>query len=231
MTRTFSLFALFAFLLALVLSPADTHATRARGSPPVPVGRARVHVDNAPVQVFGLPVIGQAARGDTLDGGHDVRPATIAPDGTVADPTDDLAKLAVMAIDAIRSGNWWLLASLALSVVLACVRKFGPGLLASKWPAGAAWIKSDVGGAVLVLGLGMVGGVTTALVGGAPIGAALLLDAVKVSLGSAGGFVVVKKLFGFSQDKVAEAGAKAVDQNPPGGVGTVLGDASKPLGS
>lgn len=156
---------------------------------------------------------------------------TIAPDGTVADPMDDLAKLALTAIDAIRSGNWWLLASLALSVVLACVRKFGPGILASKWPAGAAWIKSDVGGAVLVLGLGMVGGITTALVGGAPIGMALILDAVKVSLGSAGGFVVVKKLFGFSQDKVVEAGAKAADANPPGGLGTVLGDTSKPLGS
>ena len=97
-------------------------------------------------------------------------------------------------------------------------------------PAAAAWIKSDVGGAVLVLGLGMVGGITTALVGGAPIGVALLLDAVKVSLGSAGGFVVVKKLFGFSQDKVAEAGAKAADANPPGGVAAVVGE-TKPLGS
>jgi len=226
--------ALLAFLVALVVAP-DTPRAAA------PVRRPAVQyttIDGGVVRVVAEwpravahPTLGRAGYGLTLADAAPP-PPTIAPDGTLAvDPGDDLAHLAVILLDAVRDRNWWLVVSLVLSLVLSLVRKFGPGLLEGKWPAGAAWLKSDVGGAVMVLGLGLSGGFVTALAGGAPIGMALVVDALKVSLGSAGGFVLVKKLFGFNRDEVEQAGVAAVDKNPPPGVVAVVGDSSKPLGS
>jgi len=227
MTR---LVALFAFLVALILAP-DTPRASIRSSPSVDAGTVHASASWTPPAM--RPTLGRAGYGLTLADAAPPAPVftpTIAPDGTLAaDPSDDLGKLALVLLKAVQDRNWWLVVSLVLSLVLAGVRKIGPGLLEGRWPAGAAWLKSDVGGAVLVLGLGILGGIATALAGGAPIGAGLLIDALKVSLGSAGGFVLVKKLFGFSSAKVEAAGQAAVDKSPPAGVAGVTGP-TLPLG-
>lgn len=145
---------------------------------------------------------------------------TLAPLPNGVDPMDDFGALASLAITAIRTGNWWALAALLLSVAVSLARKF----LGQKIP----FLASDRGGFLTVVLLALLGGLATSLLGGRAIGLDLLMDCLKVALVAAGGFVGFKKVF-LDGAKITEAGNAAASK-PTSGAAGVTGP-SKPLGS
>lgn len=89
---------------------------------------------------------------------------------------------------AVRSGNWRLIAAACLIVIVWALRRWG----AAHW----AFLASDRGGALLALLGGVAGAFMNALAAGADISIVLILDGLSVGLTAAGGFVAVKKIFG-----------------------------------
>lgn len=91
-------------------------------------------------------------------------------------------------LDAITGGQWWLAASLALVLTV--------GLLKRAAPAGALrdWVNSDVGGSVLVLLASFGGAMATALGAGAAVSWVLAWTALKVAVGAAGGYSLIRNL-------------------------------------
>lgn len=196
-------------LLALLLFAAPAYADSPPPSPdnegvPVLVGAPAAHLvafDAGSLEVATAPVV-------------------LAPLPNGVDPLDDVGALASLAITAVRTGNWWALAALLLSVMVSLARKF----FAKSLP----FLASDRGGFLTVVVLSLLGGLATALVGGRAIGPDLLIDCLKVALVAAGGFVGFKKVF-LDGAKITEAGNVAAAK-PTAGAAGVTGP-SKPLGS
>lgn len=117
---------------------------------------------------------------------------------------DALQHLAQVALQAVTSGNWALLAALVLVGLVWAVRRWG----ASKVP----FLASARGGALLALLGGIVGAVATALTAGAPVTAALLLKGLTVGVTAAGGWTVVRKLLFGDSAQVAIRRAEAAGQ-------------------
>lgn len=88
-------------------------------------------------------------------------------------------------VSAVREGNWRLVASLALALLM-----FGLSKVRDK----IKWFKGDRGGAVLVGILGLAGAVATALAGDGPLDWKLLLGALGVTWTAVGGYTWVKRL-------------------------------------
>ncbi|MFN7131181.1 MAG: hypothetical protein ACK4N5_03810 [Myxococcales bacterium] len=101
-------------------------------------------------------------------------------------PESDLTHLAQLALDAVTTGNWWGLAAVALFGAVWALRRFG----GAKWPV----LTSPRAGAVMVLLLAVLGALATSLLAGQAPSALLLLAALKVALGAAGGREVLLKL-------------------------------------
>lgn len=98
----------------------------------------------------------------------------------------DLTAFAQQALSAVQSGNWRMVAMLVVMMVVYLLRRFGP----SKWP----WLKSDAGGAVLALGAGFVGSLVNAVAAHSALSLQLLLTALQVAVGAAGGWSLLMKL-------------------------------------
>ena len=99
---------------------------------------------------------------------------------------EDVGGFVASLAEAVASKNWALVAALGVVAVVHFVRRFGAGRL--------PWVATDRGGAALVLVTSVAGAIATALVGGAPFGLALVLQALSVAVSAAGGFSLVKKL-------------------------------------
>lgn len=99
----------------------------------------------------------------------------------VVDVSDVLPKI----VDAATSGNWRLVAALALVIAMAVL-----GKLRSKIP----FLAGDRGGAILVMVLALGGGLSTALMSDVPINANLFLGVVGTAFTAVGGFTWVKRL-------------------------------------
>ncbi len=114
--------------------------------------------------------------------------ATAYAADTVSDGT--LLDMAKPIFDAVTHGQYWLGASLALVLAVALFKRYAPaGKLQD-------FAHSDAGGSLLVL-LGSFGGAlgTALLAGGTGmISMALVWTALKVALGAAGGYSLLKKL-------------------------------------
>lgn len=106
---------------------------------------------------------------------------------------EDFARL---VLDAVQSRNYALIVALAVVLVVFLLRKFG----GSRLP----FLRTDRGGALLVLGVSVAGAVANALAAGAPFSGALMLTAVRVALTAAGGFTLVKRLV-FGGPEIAQA--------------------------
>jgi hypothetical protein len=136
------------------------------------------------------------------------------------DPADDVGAFALLLVQAVRTGNWWALFALALSMTVSLSRRF----LAKHVP----FLATDRGGFLSVVALALFGALASGLLSGTPIGVDLLMDALKVALTAAGGFVGFRKVF-LDEAKIAAAG-NAAAALPTAGAAGVVG-ASKPLGS
>jgi hypothetical protein len=118
----------------------------------------------------------------------DAGPASgIGTSPSLVDPEKDPGGFASSLLDSAKAGKWRLFAGLLLMAAVWASRRWGSSL----WP----WLKTDRGGAALVLALGMVGGLATALADGAPLNLALLVNSVSMAVGGAGTYAVLKKLF------------------------------------
>lgn len=93
-------------------------------------------------------------------------------------------------LDAVEHGNWWVLAALLLTGLVAAVRALVP-----KFSEKYQWLKTDRGSAVLVLGMAALGAAATTIAAWTAPNWALLGTAVLVAVSSAGGYVLIKKIF------------------------------------
>jgi len=106
---------------------------------------------------------------------------------TVLGPDPErMEEFARLLLDAVQSRNYALLVALVVVLAVYLLRKFG----GSRLP----FLRTDRGGALLVLGVALAGAVANALAAGAPFSGELLLTAVRVALTAAGGFTLVKRL-------------------------------------
>ncbi|MCP3060978.1 hypothetical protein LXT21_19520 [Myxococcus sp. K38C18041901] len=132
-------------------------------------------------------------------------PALAAASPGVPDPSR-IEEFARLVFDAVTSRNWALAASLAVVAVVYALRRFGGSLF--------PWLKSARAGAVLAVLVAVAGAVSNALVAGESFTWGLLLKALGIGLGAAGGFSVLKALlFGDEVTRKAEvAGDLAVGE-------------------
>ena len=116
--------------------------------------------------------------------------ATAYAAGSLTADGESLFDMARPLLDAVMHGQYWLGASLALVLAVTAFKQLAPaGKLQD-------FAHSDAGGAILVL-LGSLGGaLATALIasGTNAVSMALLWAALKVALGAAGGYSLIKKL-------------------------------------
>ncbi|NRD68606.1 hypothetical protein HRD49_43495 [Corallococcus exiguus] len=117
-----------------------------------------------------------------------------------------MESFARLILDAVTARDWALVASLAVIAIVYVLRRF----------AGAWWplLRTARAGAVLALLLSVSGAMANALLAGESFTVALLLKALTIGLGAAGGFTVVKTLlFGDAvEDAAREAGEVAAGE-------------------
>jgi hypothetical protein len=154
-----------------------------------------------------------------------------------------LLDLARPVYDAIMAGNYTAAAAFALVLIVALVKRHAAPRV--------AFLRSDLGAALLVLALSFGGALGTAALAGGAVGVALFTGAAKVAFYAAGGFALAKKLLApllerlaarapawlsplfavvlwifdrpSAVEKAEAAGAKALDANPPKGADAVTG--------
>ena len=120
---------------------------------------------------------------------------------------ENLEAFAKLAFEAAKTGNAWMVISLALIAAVFLVRKF----LGPKVP----FLQTQAGGAILNLVLAFAGAVASALMAGQSMNPVLALAAFKVAFTAAGGFTLVKHLLTLFKGKnpeqiKAEAAAEGV---------------------
>lgn len=168
--------------------------------------------------------------------------ATAAATGAVSPETSHVLDLARSVFDAVMGGNYWYAAALALVLAVAAGSKYG----------GKYWkfLASGSGKAALVIVGSFGGAMVTALAATTAPSAAMAWVALKVALGAAGGYSLVKSLVLPLLQKAAArwpwlkflakplewitgrdpaeearaAGDAAVADNPPTGIAGVVGE-------
>lgn len=98
-----------------------------------------------------------------------------------------------MLLDAVKSGQWLLVGSLGLVVLVWALRQFG-----GKW---MPFLKTDRGGALLAVASGLCTYTATALISGAAFSLQMLLAGLEMGVTAAGGYAILKKLFFPSDQK------------------------------
>lgn len=108
-----------------------------------------------------------------------------AANAIAPDLDKDPGGFAASMLNAAKAGKWRLLAGGLLVVVVWLTRRFGSRAV--------PWLSTDRGGVALVLILGVLVGMATALAADAPITLDLLLGGISIALGGAGTYVAAKK--------------------------------------
>lgn len=114
---------------------------------------------------------------------------------TIPDLNQDPGGFVSTVLSSARAGQWRLFAACLLIGAVALAR-YALGR--------SSWFKTDRGGAVLVLGLALVGGVATSLVA-ERWSAAVLINSLTTAFMAAGGYAILKKLFAPSDKASAPA--------------------------
>lgn len=110
---------------------------------------------------------------------------------------ENLEVFAKLLFEAAKSGNAWLLISLALIGGVYLVRRF----LGGKVP----FLKSQAGGALLNLVMAFAGAIASALLAGQSMSPVVALAAFKIAFAAAGGWTIVKHLLTLLKGKDPEA--------------------------
>ncbi|WP_223645548.1 hypothetical protein [Corallococcus sp. EGB] len=117
-----------------------------------------------------------------------------------------------LVLDAVTARNWALVASLAVVALVYVLRRY----VGAWWPV----LRTARVGAVLAVLLAVAGAVANALLAEEAFTVALLLKAVAIGLGAAGGFSVVKALL------FGDAEAEAVQKAGEAAAGEIAGKAA-----
>lgn len=129
----------------------------------------------------------------------------------------DLARLAQQLLGYAHQGNWRMLVAIALSGVVWLLRTFlmGPKVQRVRYLGPIArWFRTDRGGVVLTLIVGVVGGLVTAFKAGAPLSIDLFVTGVVNGLLAAGFFVGLKKIVGLGRGSSSPADSSANPAQP-----------------
>ncbi len=125
-----------------------------------------------------------------------------------ADPAN-LEAASKLILTAIQHGNWALLVSALVTLIIALLRKFIPAhTIVGKWVA------SRTGAIVTNLLLSVGGGFTTAFASGEPVSLALVLKALSVAFTAAGIWSVWKNIAEAATAKKAAEAGKAATESP-----------------
>lgn len=111
---------------------------------------------------------------------------------TVKDVGQDPAGFAKDTYDAVKSGQWWLLASLIVIAATFVARKWGAKVI--------PWLKTDRGGTVLAFSVAFLGGLAHAVAAEGSPSWEMLQTSLKVALGAVGGYTGLRKTL-FPKDK------------------------------
>ncbi len=113
--------------------------------------------------------------------------------GAVKPEDGSLLDLAKPILEAIKNGNGWLAAALAVVFVLAAAKRYTP----ATWKLGR-FFHSDVGGMLSAFVFSFAGAIATTtasfVAGGPGMTTAIMLAALKVGTFAIGGFVAIHKL-------------------------------------
>lgn len=122
------------------------------------------------------------------------------------DPTtltpDNLSEFAKVALDAVHSHNYLLLAALAVTAIVWAVKKFG------KPP----FFQTAKGSIVLVIATSLGGAFLNAVLAGAPFTWKLALDALAIAFTACGGYRALRVLLGYADAEAIKADAKAAGE-------------------
>lgn len=116
--------------------------------------------------------------------------------------SEDADGLLRLLLTAVQGGNWQLVAWLAFALVVLGLRRFSSkliGWLPSSWASGRfsrllAWCNTDRGGAILAIISGAIIVFIDTVAAGKGITPQILPDAIKSAIGSAGIYVLAKKI-------------------------------------
>jgi hypothetical protein len=160
-----------AAIMSLLLVAQAARAAPPDGSAPVAATTAAV-APAPPVATIGPPIAVNAPTG-----------AHNAPD-PAADPTAFLDAIA----NAARAGHWRLFVGLVLIGFIWLIRAWGGAVV--------PWLRTDRGGAVTALAVGVAGAFSAELMDHAPITLSFFLDGIALGCTAAGGWVVIRRIFG-----------------------------------
>lgn len=170
----------------------------------------------AAVCVLFLGLSGVIAAGiDAGAPGPDLQLAPLAdvvpPSGVVIDDgsrdVSAVIEIAKMLVGAVRQKNWRVVMGLALSLLVFGLRRLAVPRL--PWPRVKAFLLTDRGGVVLLLGTAVASALSTLLLSGVALSPDHLIDCLGSALTAAGGYSVLKKLWA-PGDKVVDGGAALV---------------------
>ncbi|WP_223744865.1 hypothetical protein [Corallococcus sp. AS-1-12] len=134
-----------------------------------------------------------------------------AQEAGAPDPSN-VESFARLVLDAVTARNWALVASLGVVALVYVLRRY----MGAWWPV----LRTARAGAALAVLLSVAGAVANALLAGESFTVALLLKAVAIGLGAAGGFSVVKALL------FGDADAEAVQKAGEVAAGEIAGKAA-----
>lgn len=114
------------------------------------------------------------------------QPMGLGTSPSIPSPDDDPGAFVSSVLNAAKAGQWRLLAGFLLVGLVWAARKWGSGAV--------PWLKTDRGGAALVLVLALLGGIATTLLSGQAFAWGLLVNSLSMAFTAAGGYAVLKKI-------------------------------------
>jgi len=108
-----------------------------------------------------------------------------APD--IVEPGDDPVGFVKRTYDAVKSGQWWLFASLLVIVLTWATRKWAAKIV--------PWFRTDRGGTVLAFSIALLGGLAHAVIAEGSPSWEMLTMSFQIALGAVGGYTGIHKVF------------------------------------
>ena len=113
---------------------------------------------------------------------------------TIPDPSADLGGFLALLLGAVQGKDWFLAGALVASGLTWPVRAF----LVKMPGAAGAFFSSSRGGVVIALAVGMLTGLSGALLAHTPFSVGLLVNIVGVGFTAIGGYAGVRRLLGLA---------------------------------
>jgi hypothetical protein len=130
-------------------------------------------------------------------------------------------QIAQQQLQYAHDGNWRLLVAMVLSGVIWILRTYLMGPTVQSWRyVGklAQWFRTDRGGVVLTLSVGVIGGLVTAFQANAPFTVDLFVTGIVNGLLASGFFCTLKKLFGIADPTQSGAVGAGTSSSAANGV-------------